>query len=103
VLAEADALGDDEARSTGWRAVADAEILLTEGDREAALAKAREALALVREHGRPRDVAAQVWWIARVFGEDEAGGREEAERARKVLEGVHWGQALAAAELVAGR
>jgi class 3 adenylate cyclase/tetratricopeptide (TPR) repeat protein len=103
VLAEAEALDAEDARSGAWRALADAEILLAENDREGALVRAREALEAAQEHVRPRDVAAQVWWIARVFGEDEAGGREEAQRAHKLLEGLRLGQALAAAELVAAR
>jgi tetratricopeptide (TPR) repeat protein len=104
VLAEAASLGDDHDAGPGdWRASTDAEILLAEGDREGAIAKAREVLSLVQEEGRPQDVAAQVWWIARVFGEDQAGGHEEAERARKLLEGLRWVQPLVAAEHVAER
>jgi hypothetical protein len=103
VLAEAEALDAEDARSGAWRALADAEILLADKDREGALVRAREALEAAQEHFRPRDVAALVWWMARVFGEDEAGGREEAQRAHKLLEGLRWGQALAATELVAGR
>lgn len=82
---------------------AEMEVLLAEGDPEGALAKARELLALQQEHGYAKDVAAQVWWISRVFGEDAAGGTEEVERARKLLEDLHFGQALLAPELVAVR
>ena len=104
VLAETASIDDDaDARSGEWRAAVDAEILLAEGDREGALAKAKEGLAYLLQAGETREAAAQVWWIARVFGEDEAGGYEEAEGARKLLEQLHWGQALAAAELVARR
>jgi hypothetical protein len=73
---------------------------LAEGDRETALAKAILALEQERLQGWPNQVAAQVWWIGRLFGPDPAGGVDEVERARRLLEEVHWVQALKEPELV---
>jgi hypothetical protein len=73
---------------------------IAEGDRETALAKAILALEQERLQGWPNQVAAQVWWIARLFGPDPAGGADEVERARRLLEEVHWVQALKEPELV---
>jgi tetratricopeptide (TPR) repeat protein len=101
VLAETAALDGEE--GSDWRAPADAEILLVEADGEGALAKAREALASFREHADARETAALVWWIARVFGEEAAGGHEEVEGARKLIEQLRWGMAFAAADHVAAR
>jgi len=41
-----------------------------------------------------------VWWIARVFGEEAAGGREEVEAARALLERTHSEQSLREPDLV---
>jgi hypothetical protein len=103
VLEETDAIATIDGRpmTRDWLVDAEAEILLAEGDREGALDKANEMLEIVRsEHAWPKEVAAQVWWIARVFGEDEAGGTEEVESARKLLEELHATAALRAPDLV---
>lgn len=86
-----------------WRLEAEAEILLAEGDREGALAKALEVLEIVRANGWPKEVAERVWWIARVFGEEAAGGAEEAEGARKLLQDLHAELALREPDLAPGR
>ncbi|MGZ8628437.1 MAG: hypothetical protein ACXWYN_06900, partial [Actinomycetota bacterium] len=82
---------------------AEVEILLAEGDRETALAKATQLLALERERSQPKDIAAGVWWVGSVFGVQEAGGAEEVERARALLESFHWEQALRRPELLPER
>jgi tetratricopeptide (TPR) repeat protein len=100
VVAEAAGLTGD--RSSPVEALLDAEveILLAEGDRETALAKAQQLLALERRGSGPKDVAARVWWVGRLFGEDAAGGRDEVGRARALLEEVHLVQALRRPDLL---
>jgi hypothetical protein len=73
---------------------------LAEGDRPTALAKAVRALDEERLQGWPNQVAAQVWWIGRLFGPEPAGGEDEVEGARRLLEDNHWVQALKEPELV---
>ncbi len=104
VLEETDAIATIDGRpmTRDWLLEAEAEILLAEGDREGALGKALEVLEIVREHGWPKEVASQVWWIGRVFGEDFAGGTEEVASARKLLEELHAVAALRAPDLVSG-
>ncbi len=104
VLAETASIDDDaDARSGEWRAAVDAEILLAEGDREGALAKAKEGLAYLREAGDTREAAAQVWWIARVFGRGRGrrlrggGGRAQAPRAAPLGPGARRRRARRAA------
>lgn len=86
-----------------WLLAAEAEILLAEGDRDGALGKALEVLRIARDQGWPKEVAAQTWWIARVFGEEAAGGAEEVAGARKLLQQLHAEQALREPDLVPGR
>jgi class 3 adenylate cyclase/tetratricopeptide (TPR) repeat protein len=93
----------DAAETLGWLLEAETAILLAEGDREGALEHARKALEGVKERGRTKEVAAQVWMISSVFGFEAAGGAEEAERARATLEATHWEQALMEPELLARR
>jgi class 3 adenylate cyclase/tetratricopeptide (TPR) repeat protein len=97
------ALIDGNLAPGDWLLEAEAEILLAEGDREGALARALEVLAMAREHAWPKEAAGKVWWIARVFGEEAAGGAEEVARARKLLEELHAGQMLREPDLVPGR
>lgn len=100
VLAEAAASARSEGPGTvDWLLDAEAEILLAEGDRWEALQRAHEVLRFERERGNPKDVAAQVWWVARVFGPQAAGGAEEAAKARELLEGLHAEQLLREPEL----
>jgi tetratricopeptide (TPR) repeat protein len=100
VLADVAGLAGDGSRPDEALLDAEVEILLAEGDRETALAKARELLALERERSGPKDVAARVWWVARLFGDEAAGGVEEVERARAMLEEVHLVQALRRPDLL---
>ncbi|MGZ8636756.1 MAG: ATP-binding protein [Actinomycetota bacterium] len=103
VLAETAGLAADGTGSSEWLLDAEVEILLAEGDRETALAKATQLLALERERSQPKDIAAGVWWVGSVFGVQEAGGAEEVERARALLESFHWEQALHRPELLPER
>lgn len=86
-----------------WLLDAEAEILLAEGDRDGALEKALRLLADMRAEGIEKEVAAQVVWIAVVFGDEAAGGAGEAARARELLERLNTLQAFRAAALVATR
>jgi len=86
-----------------WLLDAEVEILLAEGDLAAARRKAADLLRLRRERGSPKDLAAVVWWIAGVFDADAAGGDEEVEQARKLLESTHSETALLRPELTLGR
>jgi tetratricopeptide (TPR) repeat protein len=86
-----------------WLLDAEAEILLAEGDREGALDKALELLAERRSEDNPKEVATQVVWIGEVFGAAAAGGAEEVERARELIERLHTLQAFREAALVADR
>jgi class 3 adenylate cyclase/tetratricopeptide (TPR) repeat protein len=83
-----------------WLDYAGVEILLAEGERDDALEKARGILAFEREDGTDKDVAARVWWIAEIFGVEAAGGADEVERARELLERTHSEQALREPSLV---
>jgi tetratricopeptide (TPR) repeat protein len=95
VLAEVAGLGSVDGHTpVDWLLDAEMEILLREGDRETALDKAQELLVIERERGLSKDVAALLWWIGSVFGAEAAGGPEEVERAREVLERTHLEVAL---------
>jgi tetratricopeptide (TPR) repeat protein len=83
-----------------WSVAAEAEILLAEGDREAALDRALASIAGEREGGSDKDAAARTVWAARVFGQDAVGDGVVAE-AQALLERVHLGQAALEAELAA--
>jgi hypothetical protein len=39
-------------------------------------------------------VAAWIWWVGRLFGEDLAGGPTAVEEAGRKLEAAHWVQSL---------
>jgi class 3 adenylate cyclase/tetratricopeptide (TPR) repeat protein len=93
----------DAAETLGWLLEAETAILLAEGDREGALEHACRALEGVRERGRSKEVAAQVWMIASVFGPNAVGGAEAVEESRETLERTHWEQALVEPELLARR
>ena len=101
VLGEAAAIATSEGPASFDR-LTDAEvlILLAEGERDAARERATDLLRLYGEQGRPKGVAGQTWWNGRVFGPEAVGGEEEMERARKVLEELHWEQALRGPDLV---
>jgi tetratricopeptide (TPR) repeat protein len=73
---------------------------LAEGDRESA--QNRLAKVLDPERRYPRNqFAERVWFVARLLGEDAAGGAEAVENARRTLEGARWLFALRGADLVA--
>jgi tetratricopeptide (TPR) repeat protein len=102
VLAEAAGLATaDGPAPADWLLDAEMEILLAEGDRETALEKAQLLLQAQGERGQPKDVAAVVWWIGSLFGAEAAGGADEVQRARELLEGFHLDQALRRPELLA--
>jgi hypothetical protein len=90
VLSEASQVPDASGEmGVDWLLDAEAEVLLTERDLDGAREKAAELLSLRRERGSAKDLAATVWWIGVVFDAEAAGGEDEVERARKVLESTH--------------
>lgn len=86
-----------------WLLEAEAEILLSEGDREGALEKALELLEHDRAQGNRKETASQVVWVAEVFGPQAAGGPEEVEGARRLLEGLGSLQAFRESALAGAR
>jgi class 3 adenylate cyclase/tetratricopeptide (TPR) repeat protein len=101
-LLEAAAVGAESPSSRAWLAAAEVVLLLAEGERDAARERAMDVLRLYEERGRRKDLAQRRWWNARVFGPDAAGGVEEMDRARELLEALHWEQALREPDLVEG-
>jgi class 3 adenylate cyclase/tetratricopeptide (TPR) repeat protein len=93
----------DSADTLGWLLEAETAILLAEGDRDGALEHASRALTGVRERGRSKEVAAQVWLVSSVFGPEAAGGPDAVDDARRTLERTHWEQAVLEPELLARR
>ena len=82
-------------------AIAEAAAALAEGDPVGARQRSLEALAAEIAPpvlANPR--AAAVWWVARLFGPDAAGGERMVEAAREELERNEWRQALREPELV---
>jgi class 3 adenylate cyclase/tetratricopeptide (TPR) repeat protein len=101
VLDDPSARATSEPGSVSDILAAEAVLALVERDRPTA--QARSLSALERERSRPawrNSVAAQVWWTARLFGEDLVGGPGEVESARRTLEDHHWRQALREPDLV---
>jgi tetratricopeptide (TPR) repeat protein len=98
VLSETAPIADSS--DADWILGAEAEILFLDGDRDEGLERAIELIDHERDHGWQKDLAARLWWTARVFGDDAIGGQTEAEGARKILEGLHYQQALIDPELV---
>jgi class 3 adenylate cyclase/tetratricopeptide (TPR) repeat protein len=102
-------LGDPAARiaegepgSTTALLVAEAVVALVEGDRDTARAKSIASIeAESNGRGSPNTTAAQVWWTARLFGDDAAGGANAVRDARERLEHNGWRQALREPELAA--
>jgi hypothetical protein len=76
-------------------------LALASEDREMAL---EWALAAVSLEGRTRmgwnSHAAQIWWSAKLFGDDVVGGTGVVGDARDRLEAHHWGQAVLEPELI---
>jgi hypothetical protein len=77
-------------------------VALAEGDLDAARSHAMEALRIDRDRGAERALAITTWWVGSLFGADAAGGQEELERARKILESVGWVRAFHELEQVRG-
>ena len=76
-------------------------VALANGDRETALAKARAAAAAEEPPGGNAVMhAAALWWIARLFGPEEAGGAEAVAQARARLEAHGRRQSLLEPDLV---
>ncbi|HWO70703.1 MAG TPA: AAA family ATPase [Actinomycetota bacterium] len=73
---------------------AEAALALVRGDRGWALARAVEALELSRRQAQPNPLAAQVVWVAELFGAEAAGGEEAVAEARARLEAAHWRHAF---------
>ena len=104
VLEETASVASEETAATeDWLDYADVEILLAEGERDAALERALSILRYERAEGSSKDAAARVWWISQVFGVEAAGGEEEVERARELLERTQMLQPFREAELVTSR
>jgi tetratricopeptide (TPR) repeat protein len=93
-------IGDAESH---WsRAFAHMLLALYDGDRDRALEGALEMLRLGREEGYPNPMAADLWWVGKIFGAEIVGGEGALEEARRRLEAVHWNQALREPELISG-
>ena len=104
MLEEVDSVANvHTAAGEDWLDYADVEILLAEGERDAALERAIAILRYERDEGSDKDVATRVWWISQVFGVEAAGGEEEVERARELLERTQMLQAFREPELVSDR
>lgn len=80
---------------------AEAAVAWAEGDSTVSLEKSRASIDA--EHGglgEANAVAGQVWWTARLFGDEAAGGPDVVREARERLEAHHWNQALAEPEIL---
>ena len=77
--------------------------MLAEGEREARWRRRSRSCATSADEGRTKDVAGRVWWISEVFGPDAAGGAEEVQRAKELLERTKMLQAFREPELVTSR
>lgn len=75
-------------------AMARALVALAEGDREEALRHAADVLGRERRRGYPNPVAAAVWWVGCLFGEEAAGGPHMVADARARLERCRWLHAI---------
>lgn len=96
-------LAEGEPGSAAALLTAEAVLALAEGDRETALTK---SLASIEEEhgprGTPNQLAAQVWWTGRLFGDEAAGGAAAVAEAKARLETHLWRQALAEPDRVPG-
>jgi class 3 adenylate cyclase/tetratricopeptide (TPR) repeat protein len=94
-------LAELEADSSTALLVSQAVLALATGDRDAALDRALAAVALEASTRKGRNShAAQVWWTAKLFGDDVVGGADVVAEAKDLLEAHHWGQALLEPELI---
>ena len=69
-------------------------LALEDGDGQRALERSLQVLELERTRPNSNVVAAQVWFVGRVFGPEAVGGPGPVEEARQRLEAVHWLQSL---------
>jgi tetratricopeptide (TPR) repeat protein len=94
-------LAELEPESSTALLVSQTVLALATGDRDTAFERALAAVAL---EGRTRKgwnaYAAQVWWTAKLFGEDVVGGAGVVAEAKDRLEAHHWRQALLEPELI---
>lgn len=104
VIAEALPLASAEGPTAAdWVLEAEATVLLAEGDQDEARRLASDLLAQRRAGGDPKEIAAQTILVAELFDADAAGGPEEVERARALLERFHALQPFREALLVRER
>jgi hypothetical protein len=83
--------------------VSQAVLALATEDRDTALDCALAAVAIESRTRKGWNAhAAQIWWTARLFGDDVVGGADAVAESRDRLEAHHWGQALLEPELIAG-
>lgn len=94
-------LDDPLARAAEGEPASAAALLLAEavvayrgGDRVAAQARSREAMARESVGGAANPVAAAVWWTGSLFGPEAAGGTEHLGQAQETLARNGWEQAL---------
>jgi tetratricopeptide (TPR) repeat protein len=75
---------------------------LAEGDVDRARELSLALLEARRATGLRNDMAAETWWVGRVFGPEAVGGEDVLEDARRTLEKAHWIQMLEEPELFPG-
>ena len=102
VLADPSArLADGDPGSSTALLTAECVVAHVEGDGPTARSKGRSAIEAEAGPGGVANMhAAQVWWSARLFGPDEAGGDDAVRAAHDLLERHHWLQALREPDLV---
>ena len=102
VLADPTArISEGEPGSAGALLTAEAVVALAQGDLQTARAKSIASIdSEFVNRGSTNGVAAQIWWTARLFGDEDAGGQEAVEKARARLESNGWRQALLEPDLV---
>jgi tetratricopeptide (TPR) repeat protein len=102
VLADPSArLADGDPGSSTALLTAECVVAHLEGDGPTARSKGRSAIEAEAGPGGVANMhAAQVWWSARLFGPDEAGGDDAVRAAHDLLERHHWLQALREPDLV---
>jgi tetratricopeptide (TPR) repeat protein len=94
-------LAADEPGSLTSLLRAEAALAYAAGDDDVARTKAEAAIAAERgHHGTANPLAAQIWWTARLLGDQAAGGAEVVREARERLERHHWVQAFREPDLL---
>jgi class 3 adenylate cyclase/tetratricopeptide (TPR) repeat protein len=95
-------LADGEPTSITALLAAESVVALVRADHDSGRVKAIAAIeAEFATRGASNAWAEQVWWAASSFGPDAAGGPDQVERARSMLEDHGWLQALNEPELLA--